>query len=154
MLRLLQVPAPAAGADWTFTLPAAGYWRIRSVFATLTASATVANRQPGLAITDGTVLWHRARPGAVLIANGVADVLAMPGLGFQTQGATQGTFTLPIPDVVMPPGFVISSVSTALQAGDQYSSIVIAAEEHDFWPVAITGSEPPPMNHLLHPGGR
>lgn len=53
-VRVVNVGAvPAAGADWLVTCPAGKVWRVLSVYAVLTSSATAGQRLPRLQVGDG-----------------------------------------------------------------------------------------------------
>lgn len=144
VLRHLAVPAPVAGAEWAFTLPSAGSWRLRCIHALLTTSATVAVRQPGISLTDGSLLWWRAQAAVGVAASTAADVGALTGTALSQAAGVSGSVILPLPDVVLPPGYTVGSATAALQAADAYTAIVITAEEID----AYAGQIHPDQMHL------
>ncbi len=59
-LRLINIANPAAGVDWTVTIPINTRWNLRHVFATLTTSAAAANRNPRLQVTAGGAAVFRS----------------------------------------------------------------------------------------------
>lgn len=116
------VANPAAGAEWTFAFTSTK--ALIAVTAVLATSATVANRQPILQITDN---------GGHVIAQTVG---ASPQTAGQTwtysffPGATQtganGRLLAPIPpNIVVATNWSIQTVGSGLQAGDQWSGIVL-----------------------------
>lgn len=115
---------PAAAADFAVPVPAGQIWTVRSVTATLTASATVANRVPALQLLS---------PSAAIIARSPSDGNQTAGQttiytwapGAPLSGAPPATVTSPIPSVALAPGSSINSITAGLSAGDQWSSIVL-----------------------------
>ena len=121
-VKIVTVPEPAAGADWSYTLPYAA--KVVGVAATLTTSATAGTRLPRLNLagmytdmsasgvaassSDGLYGW-RASPGAIT------------GISIHNYG---------IPDLgVLPAAAVIASNSgVTLQAGDQWSAVSLVLE--------------------------
>lgn len=118
------VSNPAAGADWTYTVPAGLQQTLISVRAVLTTSATVANRFPVLRITSPT--------GQIL-----ADVSA---LAAQTAGTTITYVWMAgapannvnnVQQMALPSGLrllggsTIQTITSGIQAGDQWSAITI-----------------------------
>lgn len=123
-----QVANPAAGADWSFTVPVAARIRIRSLSATLTTSATVANRVPQLMLTDGTNVYYVMAPNQAVSAGITSTVSAGP-TNVPVIGAP-GFVPLTLPgDAILPAGHVVKVVTAALQAGDQWTNIWLALEE-------------------------
>lgn len=127
--RVVQVPEPAAGADWTVTVPGGMQWYILSGTATLTTSATVDNRQPVITETvDGVTIW----PGLQSLSFGASTTKVIPVLldgGFVSGAATEGDIFLAAPSNLLPPGTVIASDTALLQVGDQWSAISLWVEE-------------------------
>lgn len=119
---IVTVTQPAAGADWTTTLANGG--SVGSIVAQFVTSAVVANRFPAFQILDngGHVLWSVQTPTAQ--AAGITHTYgAGPGVGMN---ATGSTVMLPLPSgLVVPAGGIVKSVTTALDAGDQWSAIVL-----------------------------
>jgi|SRR5215472_13024530 len=131
--------APAAGADISVTTATSASMRPTAISATLTTSATVANRIVTLKFTDfgGAVIWQSASRlsgasaqqasttwtyqwGAVL---GYEETVAYP-IGTGTESTTS------IPDIVINGGGLIQTVTSGLQAADQWSGLTVQAE---FW---------------------
>jgi hypothetical protein len=123
---------PAAGQDWTITLPANTRWRIRTVFAQLLTSATVVNRNVSLAIS-GTANF--ALILGALATQTAGQQIQYTGLGLPpTAQASTALAGLPLPpDLVLASttgsGHQLGSNTTAMQAGDQWSQINMLVEE-------------------------
>jgi hypothetical protein len=127
IVQLVNVPNPAAGADWSYMLTGAA--RFVALFALLTLSASPGTRYPFLA-TSGSVL---AVPmtGVALTAG---EDLAFEGYtaGPQLPEAAAGTLTgrtlwlFGFPDALYPAGTVLESITNGLLSGDQWSVVTLA----------------------------
>ena len=121
------VANPASASDWAFTVAAEGWLELQSVVATLTCSATVANRAPMLVVSDGTEVIASITAAAVITASAVAPLCWMAGdQAYACTGYTQQQ-TLPLPKFKVQSGYKIYSLTAGLSAGDQWSSITIYA---------------------------
>lgn len=127
--RRIAVPAPAAGADWTFTVPSGVVWKILTVRAQLTASAVVANRQPRLVITDGTFTLATVEAAASIVASATVAITWVAG-GLTSAAGVSGNFPgVMFPGYMFETGWTIATTTTNKDAGDQWSNIVMAVEE-------------------------
>jgi hypothetical protein len=126
---LALAPNPAAGADWSLQVPSGRSWRVQSLSALLTTSATVANRLLGLQITwAGTLIWSAINTAAV--AASVAHTLIAQRIVNPNFANTTGTrHWVDVPDYWLPPQAVISAWNSNIQAGDQWSAIAAYVEE-------------------------
>lgn len=123
-----QVANPAAGTDFTLTVPANTRWRIKSFDATLTTSAAVANRNVQIAIDDGAnSVW--AHDVAATIAASTSNTIVGTGTNAPTGVVTTIQSVVIPPDLIIPAGFRIRSATINLQAADQWSSIFFLVEE-------------------------
>jgi hypothetical protein len=119
--RIVQgVASPAAGADWSTTVPAGHLWQPFSVTAQLVTSAVVANRQAVLVLGDGTNIYAYLTAPAVQAASATviytwANVDTFVALGSRQVAA--------LPDVSIPPGWTIGVVTSALDVGDAWTAI-------------------------------
>ena len=111
--------APAAGADWSVTVPGGKAWRILSVRAALTTSVAAANRVAALTVSDGSAVFLTIPPAAVQAASltWTYDWLEH-GNNVQVGTLLSGGF----PDLIIPAGFVIASSTSLLDAGDQWAA--------------------------------
>ena len=127
-LQVIHPANPAAGTDWSQGVTNNQRWKVRSLNATLTTSATVANRQPQIILTDtaGDVLFTGV-PNANIPATTVAAVTASPVSSPGNLIATD--ITVPLPgDTVLPATFFIKSLTVGIQVADQWSNIFILVE--------------------------
>lgn len=117
---------PAAGAPYTFQVPAAGPGvQLVSFRGTLTTSAVVANRFVSLAVLDAggnSVCQINNSPAVVasttLQLNFLATVAAF-------QAAASGTALLPIPMRTLPAGWALKLNAGGMDAGDQWSQLAV-----------------------------
>jgi len=123
----LQVGNPAAGADWSTTVPTHQRWRLQSIVATLVTAVAVANRIPTFIIDDGVnILWQVDAIVAEVASTTKVYALA-PG---QTAAAGAGnTVSLPLPGPqFLTPGWRVRASTAAIQAADQWSAISLNIE--------------------------
>lgn len=123
------VANPAAGADWSFTIPTGAKWRIQSVSAQYAASATVNNRAPSIQILQSGVVVFEGTPNQVIVASTTAQVTYTSG---SSPGAAANVTDVmgPLPSPCwISNALVIRSVTKNISAGDQWSNIAIWAEQ-------------------------
>jgi hypothetical protein len=122
--RSINVSNPAAGSDWSLTVPTGARWLIQSVTANFLASATVANRRIGIWLFDAlSNTFFQGSDVAPTTAGQGKSVSAAGGLtNYNTAAATQ----IGLPDVASYlQGFSIQTVTNAIQVGDLWSSIYV-----------------------------
>lgn len=126
-LRIVTVANPSAGADFTITL--AGQltqnvvWIPMSLSATLTASATAANRVPRITLTTGGNTVMIGPSSAVVTASQVGNIAWMRGGAFAN--ANSNALGSVLAQCAIPPGATIQSVTSNVQSGDQWSAIAL-----------------------------
>ena len=125
-----QFPSPAAGAEFTITTPdteAAGMWQVVSIRARFVASATVVNRFPALAVKDenGTEVYRIGFETA--ITNGLTIFCTFtPAVGSIQGGvANSKALAFPLPGGPYPSRTAFTSITTGIDAGDQWSQLAI-----------------------------
>jgi hypothetical protein len=127
--RSVTISNPAAGANWSITVPAGAAWVLLSARATLATSVTVASRVPDLRVQDGsgnTLLDAQA---------GVAQTASLTDAWNWAPGNVTATVLSAVNLVALPTafrlnaGWVIQQVTTGLQAADQWSAIALSVTE-------------------------
>lgn len=121
--QLVLVPQPAAGKEWSYTLPSGHRYKVLLGYAECTSVSASSNLQPGFAIrtADGQRLWISWTPGTAagtelhIIAWSTTASAPSPSLTFNRQ--------LTVPDVWLPGGWEVGSFTTALEPTDQYQNI-------------------------------
>lgn len=122
------VSDPAAGADVTFQVPALTRWRVHSINFTLTTDATVATRLARVEFYSGLILAESYGCDNGHVASTVWTYIAAEGLGtLKVNFFPHVGFALPV-NLVLLPETIINITSAYLQAGDQFSDIVIQYE--------------------------
>ena len=125
----LTVTNPAAGADWGMTTVPLGRYLVRSVIATLTTSAAVANRVPTLEVLSESLAVIARYPATVVQAAGSANLYVWsPAPTTPTTIASIAVSPLPGELILRNPQ-QLQAVTLNLQAGDQWSNILILVEE-------------------------
>lgn len=121
---------PAAGVEISVTVPAGEIWLLESLIVTLVTDATVTNRYVSLAFDDGTTEY-----GRVIVAAAQAESLTMRksflrGLGSENTGVLTIGSQASLPDFALLPGHRIRSITTNLQAGDNFGAPVLYVVKH------------------------
>jgi hypothetical protein len=123
------VPPPAAGKEWLWTVPSGYYWRMLATFTELTASAQAATRFPGYQVLDqdGDVIFT-VGPNNNLTAGKTAKISFVKELTFNA--ATESLIiNAPFPDLLLPAGYQVGSLTGALQTEDKYSETSMWLEQ-------------------------
>lgn len=128
LLQIISLAEPAAGTDWTYTLPyAARLKRVSGSFAA--TSATAANRWPMLVTTQAAGYGgYVPMTTAAVVAGTNAHIGGWPTAPFASTANPAGSQTFPFPDEVLPSGTVVQTVTFNIQAGDQWSSVQLDLE--------------------------
>ncbi len=129
--RVVPVPSPAAGADWSVAVPGGTLWVVRALKAQLATSAVVANRIPNLRVTDGTnVVCQIAHQQN--ITTGTTSILSwIAGWPGPFYGNLNQSLTDWFPEFPLHGGYVVGPVTANLDAGDQWSAIVATVDEYE-----------------------
>lgn len=127
--RTVRPADPAVATDWTITAPGESTWVVVGITATLVTDANVANRHPDLTLTDGSTTLWRLPAGAVITAGITTIISWLPMLGYASPAILGNRLTVGTPEVCMVPGWTIGTTGSALQAGDQWSSVALTAVE-------------------------
>lgn len=124
-VQTVSVTEPAAGADWSYTLPYAA--RVKFVQATLTLSAQSGDRNPALYTSQ---MHYTDWANGVSVTSGSGNYQAFPGGPVPAVfESLYGNYIMGIPDFgVLPAGTVIGSFTGGIQTGDQWSSISLVLE--------------------------
>ena len=110
---------PAAGADWSLTVPAGHLYELLSVYASLVTDANVATRSVSLVLTDGQATY------LVLAAPGTQAASLTWGYAWTQHGnayAGADGIVSGIPRLLLEPGWTIAASTASKQAGDQWGT--------------------------------
>lgn len=128
-IAVTSVTSPAAGAEVSAALPARTRWRLISVRTQLVTDLLAADRRIRIQVLSGTTVLWEAENRAVITAGLTRVICASPGQIYNTggEGITVG---IPIPDnLLLNNEMTIRTQTANIQVGDQYSAVVILAEE-------------------------
>lgn len=134
-LKQASVGNPAAGVDWRYTCPGIGVQRVVALQATFTASAAAANRFPSLTLSDGSNDFATAPINAAVTANLATIISTFPGAGGQGVAAGPQLWAAPHDGWMLLPGWSIRTVTTAIDAADQWSAIRLWVAEYPTGPI-------------------
>jgi hypothetical protein len=126
-LSNVAVGNPAAGADWTYTVPAGLRQRFIGAVAQLTASAAVANRTVILVLDDGTNTLASATSPVPQTAS-QAIVYEAGNWPYSQSVAGVSTYLTFPPGIVLMGGSRVRVSTVNLQAADQWSVIRVYVE--------------------------
>ena len=119
------LPAPAAGAQWSYTVDGRYWERLVAVKFVFTTSAVVANRFPVLALEDANNTVITAVPGGNSVAASSTLTTYLVNDGPAYAGGSVGNTYGFLPDILVPPGYSWVSQTAAMDVGDAYSGIVL-----------------------------
>ena len=124
--QVVRSAVPAVATDPTFTVPAGHVWRVRAISAQVVTDANVANRSPLLQVSDGTAVFLTIPPFAVITAGLTARLSWLVQAGPYGAAAAQ---VMPLPELELQAGWVVSLLTGAIQAGDQYSALALIVDD-------------------------
>jgi hypothetical protein len=129
-VRRVSGTNPAAGVEVHEAVPTGARWRLLSLFETLVTSATVANRRPVFLFGDASSFtFFNASAPVVQAASLTVFYCASPGLAFDTApDATRVNLGIPT-SMLLGAGFTIDTLTTNLQAGDDWIAPSMLVEE-------------------------
>lgn len=113
--------APAAGADWTYTVPVGQSLSVETLQFSFTTGVTVANRTTQIIIDDGAnELWRWVSPTVQAASTTVEYVGAQSSVEYGAIRNNVQAFELP--NLVLLAGYRVRSVTLNIQATDQYTA--------------------------------
>ena len=130
VVRDFTISNPAAGSDFTVTVPSNVVWRVQGLFATLTASALPATRQVSFKLANSvSAVFFETPLVAAVTAGQVVKFSVAPGLDVLIDATpSQPNLDLPNP-CFMVAGDTLNSVTTAIDGGDQWSTVLVRVRE-------------------------
>jgi len=121
--RVVAVADPAAGADWSATVPGGHVWVLEAIGARLTTDSTVVSRVPILTIGDGTGDVLEVAPAGTAEASETRRFAWLPD---QAGLTGLGGVISPLPRLVLGPGWRVRVATLGLRGGDAWSQIRLA----------------------------
>lgn len=126
-----NIPEPAKGAQWKYTIPPQYLTRVLAIAIPFTTAAEAAKRFPGIKILDptGRVLCEynsatEQSEGLTRTANYLADA----SLG---TGISNNMPIIWLPPWVLEPEYVLEGRTTGMTANDQYGKGVVLTEQYE-----------------------
>lgn len=127
-LRSITGTNPAAGAEFSETVPTNARWLLRAVSAVLVNSATVIGRSPSLVVDDGANIYARLQVDILQTASQTVRHTWVNGAGFTT--ALGGAASVSVLGQLYPTaGHRLRSLTNLLQAGDDWGAPQLFVEE-------------------------
>jgi hypothetical protein len=129
LVKVLPIASPAAGNDFTITVPGGALWEVLGFQGVFTTSAAVASRQARLQYANGDGALFFATAAATTIPASQANRMSWAqGLGtFGTTAASNAP--LPTPPIPLPVGFRINSFTANIDVADQWSGLILIVRE-------------------------
>lgn len=127
LANVVAVANPAAGADYSIIVPAGVNWLVRSIRFQLVTAVAAGNRFVELRVDDGAGnIFADISGGTVQAASLTFLYTFAAGLPVS---ANNNVFTNGLPaEMRLPGGFRIRTVTTAIQAADQFSGCALELE--------------------------
>lgn len=128
--KTITGPDPAVGQNILITVPLLVQWQYESLKIVLVTAAGGVVRTPKLTVEDavGVVLGEYILPTLSAANTGTYTIMPESFIGL-TQ-VNNATFPLSIPLPRLGPGFKLRTVTTSLQAGDNYSAPILYVKEY------------------------
>jgi hypothetical protein len=127
-ITTIVVPDPAAGAEFTYLLPAGRRYKILSIAFTFTSSAGVATRQVSIYVSRTALAVYASVAQATQVASKIYQYFFAP-LNRDMAAAINDIVTVPLSNpLVLLPGDSLISYTPLKVAGDQYSDISMQVE--------------------------
>lgn len=136
--EIRSVPSPAVATDFSVTVPPGELWRVRTVHAHLATDANVANRQPSLTFGDQTRQVGHFPVLVNIVASLTTEITWAAGYGATPLSIFGNRICAPLSPITIVAGWQISSLTANIQAGDQWSDIVVWADILRFPPRTLS----------------
>lgn len=123
---------PAVDTEAQIVVPDGEVWEVESVEVTLVTDANAADRDLQIVMTDSTGIEISSGPidgTSIPASKTVKYHLAQYGTVPADTATDHFDQIAKAPKVIVPPGGIIKTVSTLLQAGDDYSAIKVIANK-------------------------
>ncbi len=122
---VISLANPAAGADWSATVPPGVVWDVLALTSQLATSPTAGQRYALLVLGDGASTFLQIPNVGNWGASNTARVNYARNHDSLHDSATPDHAIAPLPSLRLMPGWTIGSLTTGLDAGDQWSHVVL-----------------------------
>lgn len=135
--RVVAVADPAVATDFIIPVPAGRLWKLIAMTMIFATDANVANREVALILREpGAAVYWVA--GSTEIQTASLSLRHSAGAGLPIVGRSRSTLAeilIPLPaGLFLAEGHSIGSLTSAIQAGDQFSDLRLSVEELPFTP--------------------
>jgi len=127
-IRSVTGSDPAAGAEVSDTVPAGARWRLIAAIFTLVASGAAANRRVHVTLDDGATVYLRSLSGTDITA-GQTGIVSFWESGQLVASNNSAQVAMLPSNLILVAGHRIKTVTTALDAGDNYGAPQYLVEE-------------------------
>jgi hypothetical protein len=132
----IPVTTPAAGANAIFTVEARNWIRVLGARATVTTSATVANRFVSLDYINARAQTYvRNSAGLVVTASTTNQVFEWNAGRTVAEWAVNTPVLAPLYSIFLPPGTTVQVTLDSIQAADAITAISLTVERFDTGPI-------------------
>lgn len=115
--------APAAGAEWSQTVPTGESWQLNTIRFSLVTSVVVANRLASITFDNGTATILGRFPSTQTEPASTTNSYTA-SVDIASSGLLGTEILVSLPRMQLPGGFRIRSLTTAIDVADQYSAPV------------------------------
>ena len=126
-IRSIAGTNPAANTEISETVPARKRWRLLAIQFPLVTDANAANRMMHLTLDDGTTVFYTSETIVTQTAS-LTRTYAL-AIGAPQQTVIDAHYNITLPDIILSGGFRIKTVTTALQATDNFGAPQLLVEE-------------------------
>lgn len=123
--KVITVPNPPAGLDWTTAVPGGVIWIVQTIRAKYNCSAVAGNREPALQVLDGTSRLMELGVQTSLVANNLAGITWARGIGTAYLTPVTPGEVVPFPTVPLTQNLTIKTVTQDILGADQWNQIVL-----------------------------
>ncbi len=127
--RSIVLAGPAAGANFTFSVPGVAQWRIRSIIASFSTSAVAATRHVFFQVNVSGIQHFRVYAPLTQTALQNRVYSMMVNIRDSTAVETGGFVNMQLPELTLYPGWSCIVGAVAIDAGDQFSLINLIVDE-------------------------
>lgn len=129
LIRSILGTDPAAGVEISETVPTNARWRLLAIRFTFVTDATAATRAVTLVMTHGASNEINAHNGGTQTASVTQNYNFANGYPLNTLGTSGMSLAVLPTRLLLPQAGTITTVTTALQAGDNFSAPSLLVEE-------------------------
>ena len=129
LARSVTLANPAAGADWSVTVPPGAIFTLNSVSGTLATAAGGSARIPTLVITDAAGNTVFNGPATASVNASSTENFTWSNAPAPPPAAAAATVG-PLPaGMRLGPGWTVKTVTSGIQPGDQWSNVVLSVNQ-------------------------